>query len=71
MKFKIGDRVMIVPGTRYYTGGKGSNNPKDIQGIVDKIYDKHQYGVLWDNKKHNSYNETDLALVNSELFPIY
>lgn len=75
LKFKVGDRVKIIPGTRYYYGESDSNNPKDIEGTVTKAEEPtsidSNYSVMWDNKMHNGYHEKDLMLVNSELFPIY
>lgn len=64
-KFKVGDAVMISTSSEYYTVGT-TTNPKDTKGKivrVDSEYDHFFYGVYWDNDTTNSYEASDLILV--------
>lgn len=76
-KFKVGDRVKIIPDTRYYEGNEYSSNPKNISGIISGVHgedderDYHVYSVNWDNKNSNSYTANDLVLIEFNMFPIY
>jgi len=60
MKFKVGDRVQIVKGTRHY--GADDANPADVEGVVtsDDESDEHNLYVDWDNGTNNSYEDSDL-----------
>ena len=69
MKFKIGDRVRILPSSKYWKTGD-SNNPQNITGTVDKIVSG--ICVMWDNNRHNTYSSKDLEIVSEEaLYEIY
>lgn len=60
--FKVGDRVLIKPGSRHYVGTP--NNPKDVSGIVFESGCR-TYGyaiwVSWDKGGDNVYAEEDLV----------
>ena len=68
-KFKIGDKVMLSPDSRWvdYASHKyDSDNPLNVVGVIDEadIYHHMEYGIMWDNGKHNScYTDADLILV--------
>lgn len=68
-KFKVGDRVKIAESSRYYTRGNESN-PRNTEGTIHKVRDS-DYGfgtqVDWDNNTSNSYNISDLELVEKSL----
>lgn len=70
MKFNVGDKVRIAKTSEYYYGDSTSSNPKDIEGIVtdNDRGDGHDfpYLVTWDNGTDNSYQESDLELVNTQ-----
>lgn len=56
---KVGARVRIKPGTRFYGGPKTSANPTDVGGaIIDGT--SAWLSVKWDNKTKNNYEEHDL-----------
>lgn len=60
---KVGARVRIKPGTRFYGGSKTSANPSDVGGaIVDGI--SAWLSVKWDNGTKNNYEEHDLIFDN-------
>ena len=65
--FKVGDRVLIKPGSRHYVGTP--NNPKDVFGVVFGCVSR-TYGyttwVSWDNGKKNVYAEEDLVFAQEE-----
>lgn len=73
-KFKKGDKVRIDKNSEYYGRNQGSNNPKDIDGVIDELYyqeqvsdNLHKYGVRWGNMEHNSYRFKDLVLIEPKL----
>ena len=68
--FKVGDRVLIKPGSRHYVGTP--NNPKDVSGVVFErcpgvVFESgcRTYGyaiwVSWDKGGDNVYAEEDLV----------
>jgi len=57
--FKVGDRVKIIPNTRFYKGGPLESNPKDVGGSITKIEDDW-HSVKWDNGRTNGYEVNDL-----------
>lgn len=65
IKFTINQKVRIRKDSKYY--GIDNSNPKDIEGKIIRIYDYDSdvlnINVLWDNKKENVYNESDLELI--------
>lgn len=72
MKLKIGDKVKIVEGTRYYDDDSKSN-PNNIEGEITTAEDCTYY-VEWSNGTFNSYEEGDLELyepINIENYEIY
>lgn len=72
--FNVGDRVVIAESSEYYGEETIINdNPKDMAGTVDEIYNgfrdpstgKHfTVMVEWDNGTKNSYDVEDLNHVN-------
>lgn len=71
MKFKTGDRVILLEHTKWI---KCENNPSEdteyfCEGTVTGAYPDGGVNVNWDNGRHNSYNEKDgdLELVNDEV----
>ena len=68
-KFKAGDRVLIIPGTKYYT--TSDYNPRDVKGTIEHYSGSSIY-VKWDNGATNSYDEEDLKFaVEEEQYEIY
>jgi len=57
--FNIGDRVRIVPESRFYRGGPTESNPKDVTGTVYKL-ENEWISVKWDNDRKNGYEVHDL-----------
>lgn len=57
--FEVNDRVKIIPGTRFYTGGPEDGNPKDMEGTLFRI-EGEWVRVKWDNGKENGYEKHDL-----------
>lgn len=54
---KLGLRVKILPGTRFY--GSGGGNPKDVWGSI--VHGESAWlSVKWDNKSTNNYEIADL-----------
>lgn len=75
-KFKIGDEVSIIQGTRYFRGT--FNNPKNKVGKIKQVISRDSldinvlnYIVVWPGNFDNPYHATDLELVTSEMFPIF
>ena len=72
MKLKVGDKVKIVEGTRYYNDDSKSN-PNGIEGEISSVEDC-TYFVGWSNGIWNSYEEGDLELyepINIDNYEIY
>lgn len=65
-KFKVGDKVRIRKGTKYY--GRNSMNPADVDGVVTKdgpgSPEVYRLNVRWDNGTVNSYRDIDLELTS-------
>jgi hypothetical protein len=71
---EVGNIVKISEKSEYY--GLSEYNPGGIEGKITKITKcgDHDIKVEWNNGHLNSYNESDLELVNqstNNLFPIY
>ena len=62
--FKLGDRVRIIKGTRYY--GFNSVNPADVDGeIISSL--GHSLRVRWSNTGEvNLYSSSDLEHISLE-----
>ena len=62
-KFKVGDKVMINESSEYY--GISKNNPKDVEGVITSINEDEDLShyVAWSNGGTNSYNASDLIMV--------
>ena len=68
-KYEIGDKVMILEGTRFY--GSGGENPADVVGEVTAVNypainsgeDLH-ISVKWSDTMDNCYHDDDLILVS-------
>jgi hypothetical protein len=68
-KFKVGDKVKIKKGTRFYGADDESSNPKDMVGEitrVEKPSERLNIKVKWQNGAINSYDTKDLELVSQE-----
>lgn len=61
---KIGQKVKIRPGTRYY-GLSDKSNPSEIVGEISRM-DKMYIHVKWSNGTTNSYSNDDLMVINNE-----
>jgi hypothetical protein len=66
MKFEKGQKVRIRKDSKYYKLDTASN-PRDISGIITSTR-KGNFGicVTWNNGKENTYNESDLELLQTE-----
>ena len=62
-KLKVGDKVMISKASEYY--GISKNNPKAFVGVITSIYEDEDLShyVAWSNGGTNSYNASDLIMV--------
>jgi len=63
-RFKVGDKVMISKASEYY--GSSKNNPTDIEGVITSIVGEDgslPYYVVWSNGGTNSYDASDLVMV--------
>lgn len=58
-RIKLGARVRIKPGSRFYQGGPKSSNPRDIDGSICEGASSW-LSVRWDNGLKNNYEEDDL-----------
>lgn len=61
--FRVGDRVMVKPGTRYHDGSAHQGGYG--RGTIVTVYDsefEHPYRVLWDNNCSNVYGDGDLII---------
>ena len=57
LKYKLGDRVKIVPGTEYENQSEGGGG-KII--VADRSFDDYHYRVEWDCGGSNTYRDRDL-----------
>lgn len=64
MNFKVGDKVKIKEGNRFY--GINKSNPANISGVImiNSLPGNLPIRVNWSNHTSNKYNENDLVLVN-------
>ena len=66
-KFKVGDEVMISTSSEYYGIGS-TNNPRDVKGVLTDIVGEDgslPYSVKWSNGGINSYEASDLIMVEA------
>jgi hypothetical protein len=64
MTIQQGDRVLIIPGTRFYRENT-EYNPADVKGTVQDVVTSDvttYYRVAWDHGITNSYEASDLML---------
>jgi len=69
--FKVGDRVEIAEGSRYYGQSATCSNPSDCVGTVQRAITERFRGFLpvtvdWDNGTSNGYNHSDLKLTKEK-----
>lgn len=65
-QFKVGDKVRIIEGTRYY--GESDFNPAGEVGTIVDISYSSIY-VMWEAGK-NIYSQSDLELVSKNLVTV-
>jgi hypothetical protein len=67
MEFKIGDRVRIKEGTRFYNDGELSNPMCEgtVYSISDSLDLDLNIRIFWDNRLYNVYTAKDLELVSN------
>lgn len=67
-KFKVGDKVRIKKGTRYY-GENVTFNPRDVTGKVTDLVNtpEYKYRVEWPSGATNIYSDSDLELVIEDI----
>lgn len=67
-KFKVGDRVKILPTSEWY--GDGEANPPNVEGTINTIDNTDQTSlpiyVHWDDGTGNSYADIDLELIKQQ-----
>jgi|GEM_PF-3759233 len=65
-ELKVGSRVKIRKGTRYY--GNAPRNPAEIEGTVSEIRSSgFCFHVIWDNEESEDYEYSDLELVENKV----
>lgn len=67
-QFKVGDRVRLSASSKWVDSDSKdpkSSNPLGIEGTIDSYSDNDCFRieVMWDNGRHNSYDDNDLVLV--------
>lgn len=64
-KFKVGDRVMLSPNSRWvndYSNRPDSNNPLNVVGVITYMTSYGRYRIYWGNGTCNS-SYTDHCLL--------
>jgi len=64
-ELKVGSRVKIRKGTRYY--GNSTRNPAEVEGTVNEIKSSGWFHVIWDNEESEDYEYPDLELVENKV----
>ena len=65
----VGDRVKISRRSEYYQIDNLAN-PITVHGTITEVQDRDEMNIKveWDNKYHNVYNHSDLALTGGLLW---